>query len=152
MIFARKTTEVWKYYAASDVFLVPTKYEAFGLTVLEAMATGLPVLVSQEAGAAELIEDGRNGLLLDDPRDVNEIAGWLDEVLSDHDLRRELGERARQTALQHRWEDVAEDTLAVYRYAIGQRKGDIPVTPHRPGRLRSKACRVIFPSATGTCW
>ena len=74
VVFAGTRTDVWKYYAASDVLLLPMLYESFGLVILEAMAPGLPVLASRDAGAAELVRDGADGLLINDPTDVAEIS------------------------------------------------------------------------------
>lgn len=115
VIFAGPQEETWKYYAAADIFLLPTLYEAFGLSVLEAMATGLPVVVSNEAGVADLINDGINGLLLDDPKDVTEISAKLALLLGDVELRRRMGTEARTTALQYTWSHVAQRTVQVYR-------------------------------------
>ena len=69
------------YYAAADVFALPTQYEAWGLVIVEALACGLPVLTSRLAGAAEVVTEGANGELLDDPRDVPEIAAKLGALL-----------------------------------------------------------------------
>ncbi len=61
VVFHGATDQIERYYAAADVFLLPTPYDAFGMVVLEAMAAGLPVIVSRQAGAGELIEHGVNG-------------------------------------------------------------------------------------------
>ena len=74
VVFTGPTEQSWNYYAASDIFLLPTLYEPFGLVILEAMAAGLLELVSGEAGAAELVRDGTDALLLEDAGDVYEIA------------------------------------------------------------------------------
>lgn len=79
--FTGPTSEVADYYAASDIFALPTKYEAWGLVIVEAMACGLPVLTSRLAGAAVTVRDGTNGLLLDEPTDVDEIATGLRSLL-----------------------------------------------------------------------
>jgi UDP-glucose:(heptosyl)LPS alpha-1,3-glucosyltransferase len=79
--FTGPACDVGGYYAASDVFALPTTYEAWGLVIVEAMACGLPVLTSRVAGAAETVREGATGELLDDPRDVNEIAHKLDRLL-----------------------------------------------------------------------
>jgi len=117
VVFTGPTEQSWKYYAASDIFLLPTLYEPFGLVILEAMAAGLPVLVSREAGAAELVRDGTDALLLEDAGDVDEIAGKLELLLEDAGLRKRLGEEARRTALCHTWARVAQRTVKVYQRA-----------------------------------
>ena len=122
VIFAGQTRESWKYYAAGDIFLLPTKYEAFGLAILEAMATGLPVLVSVRAGAAELIRDGVNGMHIEGPTDSAAIAAKIESLLKDRDLRRRLGHHGRLTALEYNWDRVAEQTANVYERAVSRSK------------------------------
>ena len=119
VLFVGRSQEVWKYFAACDVFLLPTLYEAFGLTVLEAMASGLPALVSDKAGAAELIQDGYNGLLLKDPTDASEIAAKLEGLFLNERFSKQLGAEARRTALQFSWESVAQRTVEVYKGIVG---------------------------------
>ena len=115
VLFAEPIRENWMYYSASDVFLLPTLYEPFGLSILEAMASGLPVLVSQSAGAAELVEGDVNGLLLQEPWNVNEISEKLELLCSDGELRKRLGDSARRTAIQQTWSRVAQETVEVYQ-------------------------------------
>ncbi len=118
VVFVGRSQEVWKYFAAGDVFLLPTLYEAFGLTVLEAMASGLPVLVSEKAGAAELIQDGYNGLILKDPTDVSEIAAKLEGLLLNDHYSNQLGTEARKSALHFSWESVAQQTVEAYKRIV----------------------------------
>ena len=73
--------------------------EGFGLTVTEAMWKGLPVIASKVGGIKSQIVHERDGLLLEDPYDLDELAAALDRVLSDHDLARRLGENARERVL-----------------------------------------------------
>lgn len=75
--FPGASAQVARYYAAADLFVLPTQYEAWGLVIIEAMACGLPVLTSRLAGAAVAVAEGRTGQLLDDPRDEVEIAAKL---------------------------------------------------------------------------
>ncbi len=82
--------------------------------ILEAMASGLPVLVSRWAGAAELIHDGIDGLLINDPTDLAEMSAKLGVLLRDENLRRRLGDNARRAALHYSWDGVARKTLEVY--------------------------------------
>ena len=79
--FAGSSDDVARFYAAADVFALPTQYEAWGLVIVEAMACGLPALTSRLAGAAIAVQEGRTGDLLDDPGDVSEIAAKLDPLL-----------------------------------------------------------------------
>ncbi len=114
VIFVGQSKEVWQYYAASDALVLPTFNEAFGLVVLEAMSSGLPVLVSSLAGASELVNDGVNGLIINDPSDALEIATKLGTMLFDENLRMSLGKEARQTALKYTWDLVAQRHIEVY--------------------------------------
>ena len=57
--------------------VLPTQYEPFGLVIVEALASGVPVITSRLAGASEAVRDGRTGLILEDPYDVEELAGLL---------------------------------------------------------------------------
>jgi len=114
IIFISHSSNLWEYYAASDVFVFPTIYEPFGLVIVEAMASGLPVITSRVAGAADVIIDEVNGLLLRDPSDVNDLAAKIELLLSDAKLRKTMGERARETAENLSWDRVAQKTIDVY--------------------------------------
>ena len=129
VIFTGPTREGWRYYAASDVFLLPSLYEPFGLSILEAMASGLPVLVSRDSGAADLIHDGVDGLLINDPTDVAELSAKLGALLKDADLRTRLGRQARRTALQYPWARVARETEEVYERVLLQKRGGVERQP-----------------------
>jgi UDP-glucose:(heptosyl)LPS alpha-1,3-glucosyltransferase len=74
-------TDVAYYQAAADAFALPTRYEPWGLVIVEALASGLPVLTSRLAGAAVAVREGRTGVLLDDPADVEAVADGLGQVL-----------------------------------------------------------------------
>ncbi|MCS7237325.1 MAG: glycosyltransferase family 4 protein [Thermoguttaceae bacterium] len=101
------------YYAAADVYVHPTWYDSCSLAVLEALACGLPVITTAQNGASELMEDGKDGFVLDDPGDIAELADRM-EQLSEEALRREMGEAARATALRHRFEDKVSQILDLY--------------------------------------
>ncbi len=93
-----RASDVERYYAMADMFLLPTLYEPFGLVVLEAMATGIPTIVSASAGVAEVLHDGVDSLLLDDPTDADEIAGYLRLLIDAPDLAQRLATDGRRTA------------------------------------------------------
>ncbi len=79
--FAGSLSNVSSAFAAADVFALPTIYEAWGLVIVEALASGLPVLTSRLAGAAEAVHEGETGLLLDEPHCVEEIREKLNILL-----------------------------------------------------------------------
>jgi UDP-glucose:(heptosyl)LPS alpha-1,3-glucosyltransferase len=79
--FTGPASDVAAYYAAADVFALPTQYEAWGLVIVEAMACGLPVLTSRVAGAAVAVKEGETGALLDTAHDPAEIAAKLVPLL-----------------------------------------------------------------------
>lgn len=79
--FTGPSDDVGRWYAAADLFALPTIYEAWGLVIVEALACGLPVLTSRLAGAAVAVREGRTGFLLDDPQDVQEISSKLARLM-----------------------------------------------------------------------
>jgi glycosyltransferase involved in cell wall biosynthesis len=88
--------------------------ELLGLAVLEAMASGTPVIASAIGGLPEVVRDGETGLLVP-PGDVAALHGCLTRVLGDRDLRSRLGANAREAVLDRfTWPRVAERCLAAY--------------------------------------
>ena len=104
------STDVALQHAAADAFALPTHYEPWGLVIVEALGSGLPVLTSRLAGAAEAVEEGRTGVLLDDPSDVDEIARGLDVLLGDGTAAPEAisasVERYRWSAITRRYAEI----------------------------------------------
>jgi UDP-glucose:(heptosyl)LPS alpha-1,3-glucosyltransferase len=80
-------------YRRHDALIHPTFYDPFSLVVPEALASGIPVVTTRRNGASEIVEDGRQGFLLDDPRDEGALAGALDR-LSDLGTRIAMGDEA----------------------------------------------------------
>jgi glycosyltransferase involved in cell wall biosynthesis len=109
------------YYAAADAYVGPSLEDAFALPPAEAMACGLPVIVSNQAGVCEIITDGVDGLVLKDPRDARELAGLIRRVLQDVGLRHRLGERAVQSVRLYTWDRNAAETAAFLQKAMSQR-------------------------------
>lgn len=100
-------------YAAADVFLLPTLYDPFANVTLEALAAGLPVITSAQNGAAEIIEDGVNGFILERADDVPNIIKLLDE-LTDPERRAEFRQPAQALAQQYDLVRNLNSTLAVF--------------------------------------
>lgn len=109
--FVGLTSEVLPCYAAADVVVLPSRSEAFGMSILEGMACGLPVIVSANSGVASLISHGENGCLL---HDAAELSALLQQLLSQKDRQR-LGQFARVSAENHSWDQVADAHEALYR-------------------------------------
>jgi len=108
-------TQVPNYYAASDVFVLPSRYEPFGIVMLEAMACALPVVATDAGGPATVIEPGQTGLLVD-PTDTDAMADALAEMILDPEGRRELGERGRLLVeSSYSWERIAARHIDEYR-------------------------------------
>ena len=84
--------------AHSDVFVLSSRSEGFPVSVLEAMAAGLPVVATDVGGVAEAVEDGETGLLVP-ATDAEALARALERLLADGELRRRLGAAGRARAL-----------------------------------------------------
>jgi UDP-glucose:(heptosyl)LPS alpha-1,3-glucosyltransferase len=104
------TAALERYYAAADAFVFPTTYDAFGMVVLEAMAAGLPVFSSDQAGAAELIRSGADGFVIPLPAWVERTVAGLHDRAS----LREIGRAAEQTAQEYTWSSVVVAVEQVY--------------------------------------
>jgi UDP-glucose:(heptosyl)LPS alpha-1,3-glucosyltransferase len=121
VLFSPATPHIERFYAACDAFVFPTPYDAFGMVIAEAMASGLPVITSREAGAAEWISNGIDGILLDSPADPGELSRHMMHIAQDPQTSRALGEAARSTAEHHGWDSVACATMQVYTTVLADR-------------------------------
>jgi UDP-glucose:(heptosyl)LPS alpha-1,3-glucosyltransferase len=113
-------SDVARLYAAADVFILPTRYEPFGMVIAEAMASSLPVIVSACSGAAELIDPGVSGYVVETADDAEGFAAHLRTLLADPAHRDGVGRAARQAAQAVAWPNVAAQTEAVYHAALGR--------------------------------
>ena len=111
--FVGLSSEVEKYFAAGDVFVLPSQNEPSSLAVLEAMACELPVIIAEESGIAELVKDGFDALLLSDPTSAQEIKEKLLLVMND-DKRKSLGMNGRKNVVEHSWENACDQMLRIY--------------------------------------
>jgi UDP-glucose:(heptosyl)LPS alpha-1,3-glucosyltransferase len=103
IIFAGRQDDIENYYAAADLVALPALQEAFGNVVLEALASGVPVLVSSAVGAAEVLAGSVAGSVVDRPNDAVELSSKLLAL-----LRRAgdpaLGQAARKIAEDYSWQ------------------------------------------------
>jgi UDP-glucose:(heptosyl)LPS alpha-1,3-glucosyltransferase len=114
------TSDVAPFYAAADLMVLPTQYEPFGIVIVEALASGLPVIASRLAGASVAVESGASGRLLADPSDQAELAGYLREA-TDPAVREQWAAGAPQAAAPFAWPTIFADVEAVLQTASDAR-------------------------------
>ncbi len=121
VVFAHTLTDVAGAYAAMDVFAMPSRAEGLGLSLMEAMAAGLPVVGSSVGGIVSLISDGRTGMLVP-PADPARLAESLVYVLTHQREAASFGQRAR-ALIEERFSkgQMIEKTEEVYRECLGER-------------------------------
>ncbi|MEK8130992.1 glycosyltransferase family 1 protein [Paenibacillus filicis] len=109
-------------YAAADVFLFPSATETFGNVVLEAMASGTPVIGAAAGGVADSIEHGKTGLLCV-PGDTADFARAVCRIFSDRGLAGELAGQAHSYSLRQSWDAIFSRLYASYQEAAGSSSG-----------------------------
>jgi glycosyltransferase involved in cell wall biosynthesis len=112
--------ELQGLFARAAVVACPSRREGFGVTCLEAMAHGRPVVASGVGGLRDLVVDGETGILVP-ARDADALRAALERLLGDAGLRRRLGVAGRERARKHfSWDVVTEATLGAYADAVGR--------------------------------
>jgi mannosylfructose-phosphate synthase len=102
-------------YQNALVFALPSIFEPFGMTALEAMACNVPVIASKYGGIRNVIHSGKNGLLVD-PKNSQEFAKAMIAILKDRKMAVHLGQEGRETIHKHfSWEVIAEKHIAFYK-------------------------------------
>lgn len=139
--FRRDVAQIMK---AVDLFVFPSHYEPFGLVVIEAMASGLPVITATTTGAAQIMTP-ESGVVLSDSEDTNALAQAMSNLEGNCELRNQMGKVARTIAEQHGWTSMANiyvdlfEELASYE----DNRSRTHLSPHeRPGRLPGGATKA----------
>lgn len=105
------TDELISLYRCATAYVQPSWYEGFGSPPLEAMASGIPVAVSNRGSLPEIVEDAA---LIFDPDDRDQFTGTLEVLLTDESIRKSLSERGRDRAEGFQWKNTAKGTYEVY--------------------------------------
>jgi glycosyltransferase involved in cell wall biosynthesis len=106
--------EKYAYYKSADIYVHPSRYEPFGVVLLEAMACGKPIVASRVGGIPFVVEDGETGLLFKS-ENVEELAEKVILLLRNKELRVKMGKAGRERAKLFTWERCAEMTVEVYK-------------------------------------
>lgn len=104
------------YYQLSDLFLFASTSETFGMVIVEALASGIPVLAVKGPGIVDIITDGFDGILVED--DIFQFAQGLEQLIIDEGLRRRLAKGALKTAQLYSADTVSEQMLSLYEKLI----------------------------------
>lgn len=113
--------ELPRYYATCDLFCAPsTGFESFGIVLLEAMASGKPIVASDIAGYRSVLSYGQEGLLVE-PENERALAGTIVRLLKDPALRQRMGQRGRAKALEYSWEKIARRVLDYYQEVLDRK-------------------------------
>jgi phosphatidylinositol alpha-mannosyltransferase len=102
------------YYASCDLMCIPAKKGSFGITLIEGMASGLPLVTSDIEGFRFVMKDGREGLMVPEGEGTNGFVRALDRLMSNSGLRRSMAANARKRALDFSWVKVTEQLLDHY--------------------------------------
>ena len=106
-----------RFYRAADLFILLSAFDTFGMVILEAMAAGIPVIVSPNVGAKDLVEENVNGFILPDFRGADAAAGRIVQLL-EVEQREAMGAAAQRKAREQTWERLAEKINEIYELKI----------------------------------
>lgn len=122
VLFVGPQVRLDRFLAAADLLVLPSSYESSGLVVLEALASGLPVVSTRVGAAAELIRDGENGYLVD--RNPSQLADRMERIAADPPGR--WTEAARASVEHSSWTDAARRYIALFERVRAERDGAAP--------------------------
>ncbi|HZH62418.1 MAG TPA: glycosyltransferase, partial [Metabacillus sp.] len=109
--------ELAKIYSCSDLFVFPSPTETFGNVVLEALASGTPVIGANSGGVKNIIKPLETGYLCE-PKNTNQFNEAIIHLLEDYSLRNKMGKAAREYALTQTWNHIFEGLLMEYEDAL----------------------------------
>ncbi|MBL7142529.1 MAG: glycosyltransferase family 4 protein [Candidatus Pacebacteria bacterium] len=111
-----KEENVPQYYKTADIFCSPAIYgESFGIVLVEAMASGIPVVAFANEGYKGVLEKGKGKMFLAEPKDYKVLAERLELLIKDEKLRKVMGEWGTQEAKKYSWPKIADEVLNFYK-------------------------------------
>lgn len=116
----QKGKELAEIYASCDIFVCPSSTETFGNVVLEAMASGLPVIGADAGGVGEIIQHRTTGLKFAE-RNVDELTKCMDELAENIDVRHDLKTNGREFATNRSWEKIFDGLLNIYQEILDKK-------------------------------
>ena len=120
VLFVGKKSNIADYLGVSDVFLLPSELESFGLAALEAHACELPVIATRIGGIPEVVNDGESGFL-SDIGDIDRMAANTLKLLKDDDLRNQMGARGREISVQrYSTQAIIPQYIAFYEQVLNK--------------------------------
>ncbi|MBF0216323.1 MAG: glycosyltransferase family 4 protein [Candidatus Omnitrophica bacterium] len=112
----------YEHLLTSDIFVLPSLHESFGIVLLEAMASGLPIISTDRGGQRDIIKDRENGLLVP-PDDQDKLASAISELCADNALRERIAIVNKKTSESYTIQDVARRYLALFQNIISKKTG-----------------------------
>lgn len=116
----RKGKELAQIYASCDIFVFPSSTETFGNVVLEAMASGIPVIGADAGGVGEIIEHGITGLKFAE-RNVGQLTKYMAELIDNPDLRGRLGTNGREYSMMRSWDKICDGLVDHYDRILSEK-------------------------------
>ncbi|HID86390.1 MAG TPA: glycosyltransferase family 1 protein [Anaerolineae bacterium] len=134
--------EIPRYYRTAHLFCAPsTGFESFGIVLLEAMASGVPIVASDIPGYRCVLTHGREGLLVE-PESERALAEAIIRLLRDPDLCQWMGQQGRAKACQYSWEKIARRVLDYYEELLVRRRSDVREQARAERSFRELAAKV----------
>ena len=103
-----------RYYKSADICVFPSRHEGFGITILEAMTSGTPIIASSIGSFREILSNGKNGILFKS-EDADALSKAILILYQDVGLRKKISHDALRTVIEYSWENIAERYVSLYR-------------------------------------
>ena len=116
----KRGNELSELYASSDIFICPSSTETFGNVVLEAMASGLPVIGADSGGVKDIIKHNMNGLKFD-ARDSDKLGKQITDLIENRSLRLRIAENGMSYAKSRSWEKIIGELTGIYNEILSER-------------------------------